>query len=143
MTNNTRNVRGCIFCDIINGRAPSHWIYEDKHVAAFLSLEGHPLVVTKPHFSDVVELDKAHAAAIMNTAVRLAKATKNATGCDGINLVQSNGAAAGQDVFHFHLHIKPRFIGDDVKLHWNTKTLDEAARRETSDLISRQLKKLA
>lgn len=137
-----RDVEGCIFCDIINGRAPGHWIYEDKYVAAFLSLEGHPLIVPKPHFSDIFELDEIHAAAIMKAAVRVAKATKTAIGCDGINLVQSNGTPAGQDVFHFHLHIKPRFIGDDVTLRWNTKAIDEAIRKDTSDAISRQLTKI-
>ena len=137
-----RDVEECIFCDIVNGRAPGHWIYEDKYVAVFLSLEGQPLIIPKPHFSDIFELDEIYAAAIMKAAVRVAKATKIAIGCDGINLVQSNGTPAGQDLFHFHLHIKPRFIGDDVTLQWNTKVIDETIRKETSDTISRQLNKI-
>lgn len=68
-------------------------------------MEGHPLIVPKPHFADVFELDEIYAATVMQAAVRVAKATKIATQCDGINLVQSNGTAAGQDLFHFHLHI--------------------------------------
>jgi histidine triad (HIT) family protein len=136
-----KNKKGCIFCDIVNGRAPSHWIYEDQHVAAFLSLEGHPLIVPKPHFADVFVLDEIHAAAVMQAAVRVAKATKIATQCDGINLVQSNGAAAGQDVFHFHLHIKPRFRDDDVTMSWDTKETDDKIRTKTSAAITQLLEK--
>ena len=113
-----------------------------EHVAAFLSLEGHPLIVPKPHFIDIFELDEIHAAAIMKAAVRVARATKTTMGCDGINLVQSNGAPAGQDVFHFHLHIKPRFTGDDVTMTWDTRAIEEAVREDTSDAISRQLTKI-
>lgn len=100
-----KDKRGCIFCDFVNRNAPGHLIYENRHVAGLLSLEGHPLIVPKPHFADVFELDEIYAATVMQAAVRVAKATKIATQCDGINLVQSNGTAAGQDLFHFHLHI--------------------------------------
>ena len=135
------DVEGCIFCDIINGRAPGHWIYEDKYVAAFLSLDGHPLVAPKPHFADVFELDEIHAGAIMKATVLIARATKTAMQCDGINLVQSNGAAAGQDVFHFHLHIKPRFVGDDVTMSWDTRAIPDEARNEISRVITQKLGK--
>ena len=136
-----RNVEGCVFCDIINGQKQGYLICEDKCVTALLSLEGHPLIIPRPHFSNVFELDEIHAAAIMKTAVRVAKATKAAMGCDGLNLIQSNGASAGQDVFHFHLHIKPRFIGDDVTLQWNTNAMSEAIREDMAYAISTQIKK--
>ena len=78
----------------------------------------------------------------MKTALHIAKATKTATECDGINLVQSNGAIAGQDVFHLHLHIKPRFTDDNVTMRWDTKAIGETVRKDISDTISRQLKNL-
>ena len=136
-----KDKKGCIFCDFLNRNAPGHWIYEDRHVAGLLSLEEHPLIVPKPHFADVFELDEIHAAAVMQAAVRVAKATKIATQCDGINLVQSNGAAAGQDVFHFHLHIKPRFQHDDVKMSWDARAIDDEIRTKTSAAITQQLDK--
>ena len=132
-------MEGCIFCDIIHGRAPSHRLFEDRHVIAFLSLEGHPLVVPKLHFRNLLDLDDAHAAAIMTAAVRVARATKRATGCDGINLVQATGTAAGQDVFHFHLHVKPRFDGDAVVLRWDTTPVADDIRRQRCAAIARFL----
>lgn len=113
MTDPSGKAENCIFCDIISGRIPSHKIFENEHVFVFMSLEGHPLIVPKVHFRDIFDLDDVHAAEIMKTAVIVARATKKALQCDGINLVQSSGAAAGQDVFHFHLHIKPRFEDDE------------------------------
>ena len=136
-----KDKKGCIFCDFLNRNAPGHWIYEDRHVAGLLSLEEHPLIVPKPHFADVFELDEIHAAAVMQAAVRVAKATKIATHCDGINLDQSNGVAAEQDVFHFHLHIKPRFQHDDVTMSWDARAIDEKIRTKPSAAITQQLDK--
>ena len=104
-------------------------------------MEGHPLIVSKPHFADVSERDEIHAAAVTQAAVRVAKATKIATQCDGIDLVQSNGAAAGQDVFHFHLHIKPRFQHDDVTMSWDARAIDDEIRTKPSAVITQQLDK--
>ncbi len=139
MTDYLNSPTECIFCDIVSERKPSHRIYEDEHVLVFISLEGHPLVVPKPHFKDIVDLDVIHAAAIMKIAVRVAQATMLAMPCDGINLIQSNGAAAGQDVFHFHLHIKPRFADDDVIIGWDTRTIEDKIRGERSRDILRHL----
>jgi histidine triad (HIT) family protein len=120
----------CLFCKIVQHELPSVDIYEDDKVIAFMSLENHPLIVPKCHFSDVYELDEEYAAAIMQATVKIAKATRKAMNCHGINLVQSNGKIAGQDVFHFHLHIKPRFENDDVILSWNTETVSNKERAE-------------
>jgi len=139
MTEHLNSVRGCIFCDVIKGRSPSHRIYEDEYVVAFISLEGHPLIVPKAHFEGVFDLDESHAAAIMKAAVRVARATKSAMSCDGINLLQANGAAAGQDVFHFHLHIKPRFTDDEVIMKWNTKTIEDETRGKRAREIAQHL----
>ena len=120
----------CIFCQIMSKVATAHVLYENDFVVAFLSLENHPLVVPKKHVRDIFELDDMIAAEIMKAAVVVAKATRAALGCDGINLIQSNEEAAGQDVFHFHLHIKPRWVGDDVKLEWNTSSVAENHREK-------------
>ena len=129
----------CIFCRVISGELPSHTIFEDDKVIVFMSLENHPLVVPKLHIQDIFELDDEHAAAVMQTAVRVAKATKAATGCDGITLSQANGAAAGQDVFHFHLHVKPRFWNDGVTVAWDMATVADSARQELCRKIRHNL----
>lgn len=107
---------GCVFCDIIARRAQAHIVYEDEATVAFMDIlpvhEGHTLVVPKKHAADVFAIDPEDAAAAMRTAVKVARAVKAAFGCDGVNIFQSNGPAAGQTVFHFHIHVLPRWAGD-------------------------------
>lgn len=126
----------CLFCRFIKRDLPSCIIYEDNETLTFLSLENHPLVIPKKHFKNIYELPDEAAAAIMKTATKVARATKAALQCDGINLVQSNGPAAGQEVFHFHLHIKPRYQNDTTVLSWDTETVDESARMDTKEKIA-------
>jgi len=102
----------CIFCRIVAGRAPAAVITEDDDVLVFLSLEDHPLVVPKPHVPDIYALSEELGAAVMRQAIRVATAVKAGLRCDGVYLAQANEPAAGQDVFHFHLHIYPRWHGD-------------------------------
>jgi histidine triad (HIT) family protein len=99
----------CIFCKIIKRKVPGYIIEEDDDIIVFLALEGHPLVVTKKHIPNVYSLDDKSAAAVMKVAVRVSNALKKSLECDGINLIQANEPAARQDVFHFHMHVKPRF----------------------------------
>ena len=101
----------CIFCRIVARTAPSDVIAEDDEVIVFLSLEDHPLVVPKAHVPDIFGLSDALGAALMRQTIRVAKAVKVGLACDGVYLTQVNGAAAGQDVFHFHLHVYPRWQG--------------------------------
>ena len=105
----------CIFCRIIARQALAYVLHEDDRVIVFLSLESHPLVVTKAHIPDIYTLNNDNAAAIMRTAVRVARAVKVGLGCDGVYLAQANEPAAGQDVFHFHLHVYPRWRGDGLR----------------------------
>jgi len=130
-----------IFTKIIAREIPGFIPYEDDVVAVLISLEGHPMVIPKVAYRDIYELSEDVAGHIMKVAVRIAKALKEATNCAGINIVQSNGAAAGQDVFHFHLHIKPRFIGDTVVFKWDTATKSEDVRRELNKKITESLTK--
>jgi len=129
----------CLFCKFVAGELAPILMYEDNVTMVFMSLENHPLVVPKQHLEQVTDLDEEIAAAIMQTAVKVSKAVKEAYRCDGINLVQSNGKAAGQDVFHFHLHIKPRFENDSTTLSWDTDTVEKAKRIETARLVANKL----
>ena len=109
----------CVFCKLIKRKRPAFIVDEDDDLIVFLSLENHPLIVPKKHFQDIFSLDDDTAAKIIKKAVRIATATKDALRCDGIYLTQANGRAAGQDVFHYHMHVYPRWssgqaLGDDA-----------------------------
>ena len=133
-------MESCIFCQIAARKQPAHIIKETEDLIVFVSLEGHPLIAPKNHFTDLFDLNEKVASNIMPEAVRVSKAVRHLTNCDGINLVQSNGLAAGQDVFHFHLHIKPRWAGDSVLLNWDTRAIEDNKRkifaRDLSDILN-------
>jgi histidine triad (HIT) family protein len=129
----------CIFCRIVRGEAPAYIVDENDAVVVIITRENHPLVITKKHIPDVYSLDDASAIAVMREAVRIARAVKSGLRCDGVNLVQSNESAAGQDVSHFHLHIKPRYDHDSVILSWEHEQQSEETRRATMDAIKNAL----
>lgn len=91
----------------MSGQAPAHIIKQNEDIIVFLSLEGHPLVVPKKHIPDIFSLDANVASQIMHEAITISKALRDTVNCDGLNLIQSNGSAAGQDVFHFHYTSSP------------------------------------
>jgi len=99
----------CIFCKIIRAEISARIIDQNADVMVFLSLENHPLVITRDHLVDIFSMTDEQGAAVMREAIRIAKAMREALKPDGIFLAQSNGAAAGQDVFHYHLHLYPRW----------------------------------
>lgn len=115
----------CIFCKIGAGEIPAAKVYEDELTVAFMDLgqvnPGHVLVASKRHAVTVLDLSQAEAAAVMQTAQRIAAAAQAAFAPDGITLFQANGAAGGQTVFHFHMHVLPRHDGDGVQLSWPRK----------------------
>lgn len=128
----------CIFCAIVEGRAPAEVVFEDEETMAFMDINpanpGHTLVVPKQHVRDIYELDEETAAAVMRTAVRVARAIKAVLQPEGMNLLQSNGRAGGQAVFHFHMHIVPRWYGDGLHLarppvRRERQAIEEAAAR--------------
>src|SRR4030088_2141581 len=104
----------CIFCLIDQGAIPSSVVYRDEHTLAFVDLNqptrGHVLVIPHRHSADLFEISPADAAAVMETTRRLAPAVKAAVQADGIQIWQSNGKAAMQEVFHYHMHIFARFF---------------------------------
>ena len=114
--------KDCIFCEIARGAIPSATIYEDSWFRVFLDVnpasKGHTLIVPREHFDNIYELDAETAGRLFSLATCIARAMRDALGCDGLNLVQNNGAIAGQTVNHFHLHLIPRYEGDEVNLVW-------------------------
>jgi len=97
----------CRLCQIIAGEFPAQIIAENEQVIAFLSLENHPLVVTREHIPDIYSLPAHLGAAVMEMVVKVSKSVKKALKCDGVYLTQSNEPAGGQTVFHFHVHVYP------------------------------------
>jgi diadenosine tetraphosphate (Ap4A) HIT family hydrolase len=107
----------CVFCDIIAGHAPASLVYQDDQVVAFLDIRpvnaGHVLVVPRTHAASLSELEPETGGALFQAGMRLGAALRRSgLRCEGINLYVADGAAAGQDVFHVHLHVLPRFRGD-------------------------------
>jgi histidine triad (HIT) family protein len=111
----------CIFCKIVRGEAPAHRVCEDERTLAFMDIfpvtDGHTLVITKDHFENVFEADEDALAAIARTSHRVAAAIKSALAPDGLMVFQLNGQAAGQTVFHYHMHLMPRASGEPLALH--------------------------
>ena len=112
----------CLFCNIILGSIPSEKIFEDDVVCAFLDIhpvgKGHLLVVPKLHAENMFEQSEDSYAELMRRVHMLAPHVRAVTGADGINIGMNNGKAAGQLIFHAHIHIIPRFLGDGHK-HWS------------------------
>jgi histidine triad (HIT) family protein len=124
----------CIFCKIVAGTIPCFKLYEDELTFAFLDInpgnEGHALAIPKAHHPDIHSMPPALLGAVAQTAQRVAAAVQRALAPDGLNLVQANGKGAEQSVFHFHLHVLPRRIGDELKLNWGHRPGDTARIKE-------------
>ncbi len=110
----------CIFCKIANGEIPSNTVYEDEEFRAILDLspanEGHTLIIPKEHYDDALSAEDKAVGRIFETAAKVARGIKKALNCDGINIVQNNGEAAGQTVQHLHVHIIPRYSSEKEKI---------------------------
>lgn len=111
----------CIFCQILAGEAPSHIVDEDEHTMTFMDafpvVPGHALIVTKQHFENILEAQPAAIAAVGAKSVAIARAIKSVLKPEGIGVFQLNGAAAGQTVFHYHMHLIPRNEGEQLQIH--------------------------
>lgn len=110
------------FCKIANGEIPSATVYEDSICRVILDVnpanKGHALIIPKEHFDNIYSMDAETAAKIFTIATEVAKAQKAELNPDGLNILQNNGEAAGQTVFHFHMHLVPRYIKDNVTMTW-------------------------
>lgn len=124
----------CIFCKIAAGEIPSTTLYEDDDFRVILDIEpatkGHALILPKEHYADLYELNDEIAAKALVLAKKMTIALKDVLGCDGYNIVQNNGTVAGQTVFHFHMHLIPRYENDGVKLGWAQGTLTDDVKEE-------------
>jgi histidine triad (HIT) family protein len=115
----------CVFCKIVAGRIPATVVHEDEHTLAFMDLgqvnPGHVLVAAKAHVENIYGLDDAQASAVMRAAAQVARAIREAFSPEGLSVYQANGKAAGQTVFHFHIHLVPRHNEDGMALTWPVK----------------------
>ena len=124
----------CIFCKIASGEIPAATIYEDDDFRVFLDLapaaKGHALIVPKKHAANLNELPDELAAKAFLLAKKIGGEMLEKLTCDGFNVIQNNGEAAGQTVFHFHMHVIPRYKGDTAGVGWRPGELDDETREE-------------
>ena len=129
----------CIFCKIVRGDIPSFRIFEDELTIAFMDINpanvGHALVIPRRHAEDLYGIDDESLTAVARAAQRVARAVERTVDSQGLNLVQCNGDAAGQSVYHFHMHVLPRAIGDDLKLNWGIRPGDMKSIGELAERI--------
>lgn len=122
----------CTFCKIVAGEKPASWVYEDERAIAFLDIrpanEGHTLVVPRRHYENIHDIPEEELAHLFTVVKKVATAVKKSVEADGISVFQNNGRAAGQIVFHIHVHVIPRF---DEKKIWRRRP---ASRRELDDV---------
>jgi len=128
----------CIFCKIVQKQASASVVYEDEDVMAFLDIRplsvGHTLVIPKQHYIDIFDIPADVQAKVYAVTQKIAFAVKKTTGADGVSVIQQNGKAAGQDIFHLHVHVVPRFNGvalprfSDLELA-ERSALDELAKK--------------
>ena len=135
--------KDCIFCKIANGEIPSATVYEDEDFRVILDLgpasKGHALIIAKEHYKDICDLDEAVAARVLPLGAKIGTAMKKSLGCDGFNLVQNNGEAAGQTVFHFHVHVIPRYKGGPSIANWTQGSEAPEVLAETAAMIKAAL----
>ena len=131
----------CVFCKIVNGDIPSNTIYENSEFKVIMdaspAAKGHVLVLPKEHYKDIYDIDAETAGKLFQLAAVVARALKEVLNCDGLNILQNNGVIAGQTVFHFHMHLIPRYEGDDVTVKWEGHSMDA----DEMDQLRRDIRK--
>lgn len=129
----------CIFCKIVTGELPARVLAEDEQTLSFLDINpatrGHALVIPKAHSTDLLEIGGEDLAAVVLAAQRLAAEVKQRLGADGVNLINSCGSAAWQTVFHFHVHVIPRYADDPLRLPWTPEPGDAGELDATANLL--------
>ena len=133
----------CIFCKIVRKEAPASIVYDDASVLAFLDIRplspGHTLVIPKSHFVDIFGTPPKQLSQVYKVTKLIAIAVKKATRADGVSIIQQNGKAAGQDVFHIHVHVVPRFTGQKLPLFSDLKEVERAKLDEMALKIRQEL----
>ena len=135
---------GCVFCAIVAGQTPAEVIYEDEATMAFMDIHpatwGHALVIPKVHFRNLYDIEEGVVLATMRTALKVAKAMREALRPDGLDLLQGSEPAGFQTIFHFHFHLVPRWWGDGLLRPWRPKPTEIAKIQEAAGLIRERLK---
>ncbi len=129
----------CIFCKLANGVIPTNTVYEDDDFRVIMDVspaaKGHCLVVTKQHFDNALTADGEILSKAMVIASKIGNAAMKALKCDGVNILQNNGVAAGQTVFHLHLHVIPRWDGDGLNLNWKPSEVTSEELADVAKLL--------
>jgi len=133
----------CIFCKIAGGDIPSSTVYEDADFRAIMDIspanKGHVIILPKDHFANVFEIPEDLAGKAFQIAKKIAKAEKELFNCDGVNILQNNGEAAGQTVFHFHVHVIPRYTKDTVNVTWKQGSYGEGEAAKIAEELKARL----
>ena len=133
----------CIFCKIVRKQAPASIIYEDETVMAFLDIRplniGHTLIIPKKHYVDIFDISENLLSQVHKVAKQASIAVKKAANADGISIIQQNGKAAGQDIFHLHVHVVPRFEGQKLPHFSDLKEVERAKLEEMAKKIKQHL----
>ena len=131
----------CIFCKLANGDIPTNTVYEDENFRVILDLspatKGHALILQKNHYKNLYELPEETAADVMKLAKKMAVMMTEKLHADGFNLVQNNNEVAGQTVFHFHLHLIPRYNGDGQNINWVPGNPSAEELAEIKDILTK------
>jgi histidine triad (HIT) family protein len=140
--------RQCVVCDIVAGREASSQVYQDEHVLAFMDLSpvnpGHTLVVPKQHADGLIDLDIEMGARLWRVGHRIARALyRTGLRCEGVNVLVADGAAAFQEVFHAHLHVFPRYVGDAFRIDADWRQQDRAELDATAATLAHALSDIA
>ena len=132
----------CIFCKIINGKLPSHTIFENDHSIAFLDINpinpGHVLVIPKKHYKTLSEMDESIAVELFKTVMVVEKVVAE-SGCAGTNVLQNNGKQAGQEIEHVHFHIVPRYPDDSIRFKYKKIRVSEEMMNYSLDYYKSKL----
>ena len=133
----------CIFCKIASGDIPSATVYEDDVFRVILDLgpasKGHALILPKSHFKDICEADESVRARLFTLAAKMGEAMKKGLGASGFNVVQNNGASAGQTVFHLHVHVIPRYEGGPPMVIWTPEKAESGELAEIAETLKKSL----
>ena len=133
----------CIFCKLANGDIPTNSICEDDDFKVILdaspATKGHALILPKQHYANIFEIEDETLAKAAKLAKKIMTHEKDVLGCEGYNLVQNNGEVAGQTVFHFHMHLIPRYNGDTVGITWKPGELTDEDKEEILSKVKAQL----
>ena len=129
----------CIFCKIANGEISSNTIYEDEHFRVIMDInpasKGHCIILPKTHAANLYELPDDWCKEVMPVAKKCAAVLKEVLNCEGVNVLQNNGALAGQTVFHLHVHLIPRYQDDTVEIQWKPTQRTDTMRSASEYLL--------